>query len=85
MQKEELLKKLRLWATIITSAFAVLIVSLIFQFAIISNNNKLAAEIQAANAAMRQDKEGCDKDKDYAGNGYGDSYLNNEYGLQQKK
>lgn len=75
MQKEDLLKKIRLWATIVTSAFVVLIVALVIQFGLIAYRNTEMARLQAENAAKQERVENLHKDQAYYENDFKDEFL----------
>lgn len=75
MQKEDLLKRIRLWATLITTAFVVLIVALVIQFGLIAHNNAELTRLRSENAAKRALIENTDKENAYYENTFGDEYL----------
>lgn len=83
MQKEDLLKKLRLWATVITAAFVVLIVALVIQFGLIAHNNTELARLQTENAAKQETVDNLHKDQSYFENEYKDEFLT-EHGKKSK-
>lgn len=55
MQKEDLLKRLRLVVTITTVAFAVLIVTLLIQFGFIAHYHTQINKLQDDNVAMQEE------------------------------
>ena len=55
MQKEDLLKRIRLFATLTTVAFAVLIVTLLIQFGFITYYRSEIKQMQQENAQMREE------------------------------
>ena len=75
MQKEDLLKKIRLWATIITTAFVVLVVGLVIQFGLIAYHNTELARLQADNAEKQELVENLHKDQAYYENDFKDEFL----------
>ena len=54
MQKEDLIKRIRLVATIITIAFVVLIVTLLVQFGFIAHYHSQMNELEKSNAEMEE-------------------------------
>ena len=70
MQKEDLLKRIRLFATLTTVAFAVLIVTLLIQFGFITYYRSEIKQMQQENAQMREEIQEIKDEIDYA-NGAG--------------
>ncbi len=65
MQKEDLLKRLRLFAVITTTAFVVLVVTLLIQFGFIAHYHAETKRLQERNAALQQEIDGLEKDIEY--------------------
>ena len=65
MQKEDLIKRIRLFATIITVAFVVLVVTLLVQFGFIAHYHTQMNDLEKRNAKMQQEIENLQKDIDY--------------------
>jgi anaerobic C4-dicarboxylate transporter len=82
MQKEDLIKRMRLWAVAITSTFAVVIVALVCQFAVIAYNAQLKADMERQNALKQQQINYAQQDQNYWENQGKDDHLQNEYGVQ---
>ena len=57
MQKEDLIRRIRLVATIATAAFVVLIVTLLIQFGFIAHYHTQLNELEERNAEMQQEIE----------------------------
>ncbi len=55
MQKEDLVKRLKIFAAVVTTAFVVLIVGLVIQFGFIAHQNTELARLKAGNEAKRQE------------------------------
>ena len=75
MQKEDLLRKIRLWATVVTSAFVVLIVALVIQFGLIAYHNSERARLQTENAAKQELVDSLHQDQAYYETDFRDEYL----------
>ncbi|MCQ2382176.1 MAG: hypothetical protein MJ054_02625 [Clostridia bacterium] len=65
MQKEDLIKRLRLFATITTTVFVVLVVTLLIQFGFIAHYHNQIKQLQDHNSAVQQEIEGLEKELDY--------------------
>ena len=57
MQKEDLIKRIRLVATITTIAFVVLVVTLLIQFGFIAHYHTRMNDLEKRNAEMQQEIE----------------------------
>lgn len=65
MQKEDLIKRIRLVATIATIAFVVLVVTLLIQFGFIAHYHTQITELEERNAEMQEEIEAVKKDIEY--------------------
>ncbi len=65
MQKEDLIKRLRLFATITTTLFVVLIVSLLIQFGFIAHYHAEVKRLQDHNTELQQELAGLEADLEY--------------------
>lgn len=72
MQKEDLLKRIRLFATLTTVAFAVLIVTLLIQFGFITYYRSEIKQMQQENAQMREEIQQIKDDIEYVNGEYKD-------------
>lgn len=72
MQKEDLLKRMRLFVTLTTVAFVVLVVGLLIQFGFIAYYHNQMTELQERNAQIEKAIEDLQYELDYWGpNGEG--------------
>lgn len=55
MQKEDLIKRIRLFVTITTITFAVMVVTLLVQFGFIAHYNTQLSQLQKNNQAMQEE------------------------------
>ena len=69
MQKEDLIKRMRLFVTLTTMAFIVLVVGLLVQFGFIAYYHGRMTELREDNARMQQELEDLKKDGPYYGAG----------------
>ncbi len=65
MQKEDLIKRLRLFATITTVVFVVLVVSLLVQFGFIAYYHTEMKHLQDRNAELQQELDNLEADEPY--------------------
>ncbi|MCQ2382754.1 MAG: hypothetical protein MJ060_02845 [Clostridia bacterium] len=65
MQKEDLLRRLRLFAIITTTVFVVLVVTLLVQFGFIAHYHTETKRLQERNDALQQEIDGLEKDIEY--------------------
>ncbi len=65
MQKEDLLKRIRLFATVVTCTIAVLVVGLIVQFGMIAYTNSEKMKIKADNITNQQILDDTEKNLEY--------------------
>lgn len=65
MQKEDLIKRIRLVATIATVAFVVLIVTLLIQFGFIAHYHTQVTELEERNAEMQEEIEDIKKEIEF--------------------
>lgn len=65
MQQEDLLKRIRLFATITTVAFVVLVVTLLIQFGFIAYYHTQLSELSKNNITMQQDIENLRAEVEY--------------------
>ena len=65
MQKEDLIKRIRLFATITTIAFVVLIVTLLVQFGFIAHYHTQMNDLERRNTEMQQEIEDLQKEIAY--------------------
>ena len=65
MQKEDLIKRIRLVATIATVAFVVLIVTLLIQFGFIAHYHTQLNELEERNAEMQEEIEAVKKEIEF--------------------
>lgn len=65
MQKEDLIKRIRLFATIATTAFVFLIVTLLVQFGFIAHYHTEMSELEKRNAEMQQEIDGLKAENEY--------------------
>jgi len=72
MQKEDLLKRIRLFATLSTVAFVVLIVVLLIQFGFITYYRSEIKQLQQDNVQMQKEIEDIRKDIEYVNGEYKD-------------
>lgn len=72
MQKEDLLKRIRLFATLSTIAFVVLIVTLLIQFGFITYYRSEIKQLQQDNVQMQEEIEDIKKEIEYANGAYKD-------------
>lgn len=72
MQKEDLLKRIRLFATLSTVAFVVLIVALLIQFGFITYYRSEIKQLQQDNVEMQKEIEDIRKDIEYVNGEYKD-------------
>ncbi len=72
MQKEDLLKRIRLFATLSTVAFVVLIVALLIQFGFITYYRSEIKQLQQDNVQMQKEIEDIRKDIEYVNGEYKD-------------
>lgn len=68
MQQEDLLKRIRLFATITTVAFVVLVVTLLIQFGFIAYYHTQLTELSKDNVAMQQEIEDLKAEIEYIQN-----------------
>ena len=72
MQKEDLIKRLRLFAAITTTLFVIMVVALLVQFGFIANYHKEIRDLKENNNQLQQEIENLQKDVAYYGaNGEG--------------
>ncbi len=71
MQKEDLIKRMRLFVTLTTVAFVVLIVTLLIQFGFIAHYHTEMKHLQDRNAEIQNDLEDLQKAFDYWEKGEG--------------
>lgn len=69
MQKEDLIKRLRLFVTLTTVVFVFLVVTLLVQFGFIAYYHTTMKNLQNDNAAMKKELEDLKKDGAYWGDG----------------
>lgn len=67
MQKEDLIKRLRLFVTLTTVVFVVLVVTLLIQFGFIAYYHTQMKNLQNDNASIKKELEDLKKDQDYWG------------------
>ncbi len=72
MQKEDLLKRIRLFATLSTIAFVVLIVTLLIQFGFITYYRSEIKQLQQDNVQMQEEIEDIKKEIEYVNGAYKD-------------
>lgn len=65
MQKEDLLKRLRLFAVITTTVFVVLVVTLLVQFGFIAHYHAETKRLEDHNAELQRAIDGLEKDIEY--------------------
>ena len=65
MQKEDLLKRLRLFAVITTTVFVVLVVTLLVQFGFIAHYHAETKRLEDRNAELQRAIDGLEKDIEY--------------------
>lgn len=65
MQKEDLLKRLRLFAVITTTVFVVLVVTLLVQFGFIAHYHAETKRLKDHNAELQRAIDGLEKDVEY--------------------
>ncbi len=70
MQKEDLIKRLRLFATITTVVFVVLVVSLLVQFGFIAHYHTEMKRLQDRNDTLEEEIKGITEDLEYIKNEY---------------
>ncbi len=69
MQKEDLIKRMRLFVTLTTVAFVVLIVTLLIQFGFIAHYHTERNNLQKENAEIREQLSKLESEKQYVENG----------------
>ena len=75
MQKEDLIKRIRLIAVITTAVFVFLVVTLLIQFGFIAHYHTEIKRLQDQNAEMQRQLDGLEKEE---------AYTNGEYGIDQR-
>ena len=74
MQKEDLLKRIKIFAALVTTAFVVLIVGLVIQFGFIAHQNAELARLKAGNAAKQEQIVDIERELEYIKGDYLDDY-----------
>ena len=67
MQKEDLVKRLRLFAVLTTTLLVFLVVTLLIQFGFIANNRKKIQDMHNDNAALQQEIDDIEHQANYQG------------------
>lgn len=70
MQKEDLIKRLRLFAAITTTVFVVLVITLLIQFGFIAHYHTEMKRLQDRNTELEQEIDGLEQDIEYIKNKY---------------
>ncbi len=65
MQKEDLIKRLRLIAVITTTLLVVLVITLLVQFGFIAHNHQEIKRLQDRNTELQREIEGLENQKKY--------------------
>ena len=65
MQKEDLIKRIKIFATIATTAFVFLIVTLLIQFGFIAHYHTQVTELEERNAEMQEEIEAVKKEIEF--------------------
>ena len=71
MQKEDLIKRMRLFVTLTTVAFVLLVVILLVQFGFIAHYNSEMKRLQDRNGNLQSELENIQKELDYIRGEYG--------------
>lgn len=74
MQKEDLLKRIKIFAAIVTTAFVVLIVGLIIQFGFIAHQNTELARLKSGNAEKQEQITDVERELEYIKGDYLEDY-----------
>ncbi len=75
MQPEVLIKRLKIFAAVVTTAFVVLIVGLVIQFGFIAHQNAELARLKADNQTRREQIVDAEREAEYIKGEYLDDYL----------
>lgn len=74
MQKEDLLKRIKIFAAVVTTAFVLLTVGLVIQFGFIAHQNTELARLKAGNAAKQEQIIDIERELEYIKGDYLDDY-----------
>lgn len=74
MQKEDLLKRIKIFAAVVTTAFVVLIVGLVIQFGFIAHQNTELARLKSGNAEKQEQIVDIERELEYIKGDYMEDY-----------
>ena len=74
MQKEDLLKRIQIFAAVVTTAFVVLIVGLVIQFGFIAHQNTELARLKSGNADKQAQITNVERELEYIKGDYLEDY-----------
>ena len=74
MQKEDLIKRLRLFAAVTTTLFVILVVALLVQFGFIAYYHSEMKNLQDRNTELQQEIDDIEKELAYINGAYADDH-----------